>query len=84
MTLKLYWQHRWHLDLSCQNDALKFNTKYETASQVFDTTVNSQLNFEAPLWQIESQCQWCCQSNFKVIANFNYKFKWSLQKKMYV
>jgi hypothetical protein len=29
MTLKLYWQHR---DLIGQNDALKFNTKYETAS----------------------------------------------------
>jgi hypothetical protein len=32
MTLKLYWQHRWHLDLNCQNDALKFNTKYEMTS----------------------------------------------------
>jgi hypothetical protein len=32
MSLKLYWQHRLYLDLNCQNNALKFNTKYEAAS----------------------------------------------------
>jgi hypothetical protein len=59
MTLKLYREHRWHLDLNCQNDALKFNTKYETASwqlypgQVFDTTVNSQ--FHILYWILKRQ-----------------------------
>jgi hypothetical protein len=33
MTIKLDWQHCRQLDLNCQSDVLKFNTKYETASQ---------------------------------------------------
>jgi hypothetical protein len=33
MTITLDWQHCRQLGLNCQSDVLKFNTKYETASQ---------------------------------------------------
>jgi hypothetical protein len=32
MIFKLDWQHCRQLDLNCQSDASKFNTKYETVS----------------------------------------------------